>query len=121
MEIEFEKIENSWYAILPDYKGDFEDCQMVSGADTWLEMLSEGCPKVQLEISDEPIENSELIVRVHHIPKQPERGATYVAFSFRGQPLVHEMWLCQVTLHVFKTYPEKIYYKLIKILNKTLK
>ena len=42
MELTFEKWEDGrWFVVLPNYDGDQEDLEMVDGADTFLDFLTE--------------------------------------------------------------------------------
>ena len=111
MVIKFVKIQNEWFADLPEYLehgGNFADCQMVAGADDWLEMLAQGEEEVFLTLSVAPLEERLDIVEQ---PNDPSMGATYTIKSYKGVKYNHQLWLCPVTLWVFGHYPETIYYQ----------
>ena len=104
MKIRFYERDCRWYADLPEYiaqGGTEEECEMVAGADTWLEMLSKGKSNITLEISELPIEGSST-----HLLKVDGEG------NYREFDSNHEMWLCSVTVYVFGHYPDKIYYNI---------
>ena len=49
---------NRWYAEVDDWPGDFEDLEMVLGADTLLDKLSDGNDYVKLDIFADEIPSS---------------------------------------------------------------
>lgn len=103
MKIRFYNRDCRWYADLPDYileGGTEEECEMVAGADDWLEMLSKGKSNITLEVSEFPIEGSSALLL-----KEDEEGNYCEFYSY------HKMWLCSVIVYVFGRYPDKIYYK----------
>lgn len=111
----FKEENGNWYADLPDYiqsGGTKEDCQMVLGADTWLDIISEGQSEIVLSISKDEFEGTEFLKLDSTDLKYPEYGAYYRIGSFKGINYSHErLWLCPVTLFVFGEYPNKIYYR----------
>ncbi len=51
MELLFEKEENNnWYVVLPEWEGSKEELQMVSGADTMLDIIAQGNTTVILDM-----------------------------------------------------------------------
>jgi len=111
MKIKFYKKNKKWYADLPQYiesGGKEEDCEMVFGADEWLDLLSKNSNEIELELSStNPL--SEKIVKY----QEDEYGATYMAHTFKEEDINHQLWICPVTLFVFNEYPETIYYSTI--------
>lgn len=101
--------EGRWYADLPEYldkkMGTLADLEMVSGADEWLDKLSNGTDSVTLALSDtEALANS----IVH------KGDGVYIAEMYDGKYVNHKLWLCPVTLFVFNGhYPNRIYYTVI--------
>lgn len=115
MQIRFYKEKTGmWYADLPDYiasGGTKADCQMVSGADDWLDLISQCEYEVTLEISTEKFEGAEYLYLDHTDEGFPEMGATYRVTTYQGIDYSNRtMWLCPVTLFVFGEYPKDIYY-----------
>jgi len=56
MKIKFEKIQDLWFAIVPEYieaGGDFNDCLMVDGAPEMLDMLSNNGEQITLIMTKE--------------------------------------------------------------------
>jgi hypothetical protein len=107
-EFTFVKDHGKWYIDLPEYDGSRDDLRMVSGADTWLDMLSNNGTSVDLRISlDQPLANC--LDRMLQIPVIG--GAFYKAKKYNGKKANHMMWLCPVTLFVFGKYPNVIYYE----------
>jgi hypothetical protein len=108
--IRFYRKDTRWYAHLPEYidqGGTEEECEMVSGADDWLDHISNYSDSVVLNLSDkDPL--SEKIV----LYEKDEFGATYVAHSYKEEDINQVMWLCPVTVYVFGCYPEVIYYSI---------
>lgn len=120
MKIRFYKDPDTrWYADLPDYMkcgGKKEDCEMVAGADRWLNVLSRGESEITLDISKE---GGEHVLRLAHLGFEASKedfmeygGATYRP----GSPIDDvdyshtTLWLCSVTLFVMGEYPMAIYY-----------
>lgn len=121
--LRFYKTQGDWYIDLPEYFDsggvDFQpmpaDLQMVLGADTLLDSLSEDGEDVYLLLSTDIKEirnweglpsfgrhNWEWLSRADYIQtfsgKYYSNGAMYI-------------WLCPVTEFVFSNYPKDIYYK----------
>ena len=99
-----------WYVDLPEFLaagGEKADLEMVFGADTWLDILSNQGKAVEIEISsDEELDNHLILTNID------ESGACYKAETFEGVRYDHVVWLCPVTIFVFGKFPEKIYYKI---------
>lgn len=115
MIIRFYREGSRWYADLPEYiqaGGTKEDCEMVCGADEWLEIISQGESEVTLRIDSEPFEAAEFLKLESVDTDALFEGAYYRVQSYKGIDYSHRnMWLCPVTLFVFGKYPDKIYYK----------
>lgn len=120
----FYKDNQGWFIDLPEFielgLGTKANLAMVLGADTFLDRLSNNGSEVTLELSenkfddfdgcfenigfDEPTEELEAIG--HPI----QTGGYYIEIK-----LLHQIWLCPVTIYVFGgKYPKLIYYKIIK-------
>ena len=99
-----------WYVDYPSWPGAIANLEMVAGADTWLDMLSNNGDEVTIDVSLDAsdITNAEMI---HLINK----GGDYEVRSYEGEKCFHQLWLCGVTLFVFNrvTYPNTIYYKVV--------
>ena len=110
--IRFFNQNGKWYADLPDFiaqGGTLEECEMVLGADTWLDIISEFGNEVTLKLSDtEMLEEVALLYGVRR--DGPEFGADYVAHSYKGEIYDMMFWVCPVTIFVFGYYPDLIYY-----------
>jgi hypothetical protein len=102
--IKFYREDNRWYADLPEFieqGGSKEACEMVAGADTWLEELGGEKGWIVLTVSDK---RKCYFDRYLALQEVDENGATYKTDTG------HELWLCPVTLFVFNQYPQMIYY-----------
>jgi hypothetical protein len=105
--------ENRWYAHLPEYLeegGSIEECEMVAGADIWLDIISDNNNEIILKLSDTK-QLAEKIVLYDTDLSQPNLGATYIAHVYKEKDYNVIMWLCPVTLFVFDKYPKVIYYQ----------
>jgi hypothetical protein len=113
MKLSFYKEESGeWYVDLPDYPGPKEDLQMVYGADTMLDMISEGEDWVSIEIASHAVFNDEFyMLRALTIPPQFDIGGKWYSLDYRGKMYV--VWLCDVTTHVFGDFPEIIQFKVL--------
>ena len=100
----FEKDDwGGWYAVIPTWPGPKAALAMVDGADTFLDMLSEGNDYVALHISVTPVEGyDELQYQLAHPWGD---GAYYLSVAHD-----HQMWLCGVTEFVLGRMPDKIWY-----------
>ena len=81
---------------------------MVAGADTWLDIMSQGEWEIWLTLSDEPFEGAE---QLELIDSGLEEGATYGLSKYMGIDYFIEMWLCDVTKFVFGKFPSVIYFR----------
>ena len=93
-----------WFAVIPSWPGPHAALAMVDGADTFLDSLSEGNPKVTLELSLNPQNGWHELIRL--IPHPDGDGAYYVDSATN-----HRMWLCGVTEFVFGEMPECIWFQ----------
>lgn len=106
----FKKDVDGWAIILPPF--DRGSRAMVSGADTFLDILSEGSDEVILNLStDYQNEGWEKLERVKI--RGMFSGADYIIRNYKGIPYSHEMWLCALTLAVFTRYPETIFFQVL--------
>lgn len=99
MKLEFEKELDKWYYVMPDYTGPKADLQMVCGADTFLELTSNGKDFKSFIIDFEDYDYELLFDR------EEASGAWY---DLKSKDLNFEVWLCAVTLLVFKEFPKSI-------------
>lgn len=111
MRLDFEKEENGkWYVILPEWPYDHEELEMVEGADTLLDLLTEDDHLVSIEVeTEEPaIGGYDTYVLIDH----DDYGATYRNQNPEAQ--VPQIWLCNVMHFVFDgEHPETLYVKLL--------
>jgi len=105
----FEKESNgNWYVVLPDYPGEHGDLQMVAGADTLLDVLSDGGNEVSINLSTTQVEGFEKLTRIEACKGG---GALYNVNNVAE----HIIWLCDVMKYVFDGgFPEEIYFKTIE-------
>jgi hypothetical protein len=106
----FYRDSDGWFIDLPEYieqgLGTKANLAMISGADTLLEILSNGQEEVFVCMDREPFTGAEELVRIREgMNEEDEFGAYYRAVERQ-----HDLWLCPVTLYVFDgVYPDKIY------------
>lgn len=101
-EFTFKKEGDRWFIVLPEWKGDKEDLEMVYGADTMLDILSQGEIEVNIPFSLEPYD-SKFRLEFDH---EEFDGSFY---NLKGKNHSIEVWLCAVTKYVFGFYPQTIY------------
>jgi len=94
---------NRWYVDLPEWKGSKEDLEMVMGADVMLDFISNFKKDIKLDISTY---NDNYKYKLVLIEKLETGGANY---HFIYDDLNFIVWLCDVTLFVFKSFPQTIY------------
>jgi hypothetical protein len=126
--LSFYKEGGIWYADLPEFLeeglGSLANLMMVDGADTFLDLLGGGLPRVTLRISTSPFPghqcrmeklskgmNNRLLEMIGHAPV--DYGAYYQVRELGGAPYSHRLWLCPVTEYVFGQYPEMIYCSIV--------
>lgn len=107
---EFEKEpDGRWYIILPEWSGDRCDLEMVCGADTMLDIMSQGNSKIVLLLSLSFLPNVEQTV-LNLINESDEvGGGFYMMDTYKNITYNLEMWLCDVTKFVFGYMPKVIY------------
>jgi hypothetical protein len=127
--LSFVKEAGIWYADLPEFLdaglGTRTNLMMVDGADTFLDLLSDGQPRVALQISIKPFAgwqtklqktglglNSQLLDLIGHAPV--DYGAYYQVTFLRGKTYNHRLWLCPVTEYVFGQYPHEVFLSLVQ-------
>ncbi len=112
MLIDFYKRDNRWFADLPQFAPlgvTEDDCEMVAGADAWLDIIAQGEDTVSLRLEEHDFANAEML-QLETLDDFYD-GATYRICSWRGIDYNHLcLWLCPVTLLVFGKYPMRIYY-----------
>jgi hypothetical protein len=109
----FYKDDLGWFIDLPEWKGEKWELQMVSGADKFLEILSQGESEIFIHLSSEDFPNSNCL-RFMEYGKMggPEMGtgAWYFLTEYKGNEYFLEMWLCDVTKFIFGDFPKVIYF-----------
>ena len=109
MELTFEKWEDGrWFVVLPEYDGDQEDLEMVDGADTFLDYLTEDGLYVTVDVSldDTGAHPIKLKLVAHDVI-----GGTYHVENL--EEFNQDVWLCNVVHFIYEEHPENIYFKLL--------
>lgn len=109
----FVRENRGWYIDLPEFLaqgGSKADLEMVSGADTMLDVIAQGNDEVTLQINTEPFDNADELLLTELC--DPILGGGYYYFKqFEGKEVDQDLWLCDVTRFVFGDIPKKIYVK----------
>jgi len=88
-ELDFHKIGDRWYADVPGWKGSLDDLEMVMGADTLLDAITNNGRFARIQLSTEQTYGS-----IHaEFKESVYDGSTY---TIEGVPEVSEIWLCKV-------------------------
>lgn len=95
--------DNRWYVVLPEWTGSKEDLEMVCGADTMLDILSQGADSVNVSLSTEPFQDYKYMLSYLN---ESNEGGDYLLTS---DLLTFDVWLCHVTKFVFGNFPKRIY------------
>ncbi len=107
MELTFEKWEDGrWFVVLPEYDGDQEDLEMVDGADTFLDYLTEDGMYVTVDVCLEETEDNPIILR---LVAHDEIGGTYQVENLKG--FKQDIWLCNVVHFLYGEHPEILYFR----------
>jgi hypothetical protein len=96
--------DNKWYVVLPEWTGEKEELEMVCGADTMLDILSQGDFEVNLTLSDEKFNHNFTL----EFLREESGGGWY---ELQHEHFNFEVWLCHVTKFVFGNLPKTIYCK----------
>ena len=110
----FYKDDYGWFVDLPEWEGDRFNLQMVSGADIFCDILSQGESEVFVTLSKEPFEYCGILEFLHLGRLEGfelGEGAWYSLKEHMGLPFDLKMWLCDVTKFVFGEFPKQIYFK----------
>lgn len=110
MTLTFKKEDGKWYIDLPSYPGPKEALQMVCGADTLCDMLSENKSTLRLLLSDTAYGRQH---RSLEFIQTDDAGAWYNFISHKEDEHTFPLWLCDVTLYVIGYFPERIYFKVL--------
>ena len=103
----FNKEQGSWYIDLPEWTGTKAELQMVGGADTLLDHLSNNGTTVNIDISTDSLllSKQQGVQTLKKIVQTPPNGCVY----HLG---IKPVWLCNVTKFVFDgEFPKRIHFK----------
>jgi len=103
-----------WYVDLPAWPGAKADLEMVAGADTMLEYMSEGTGEVHLYLSTDPFEGADEL-KLRELAFELGNGAFYLLKSYKGIEINLDMWLCDVTKWVFGDFPKSIFISKVEV------
>ena len=112
--VSFKKVEGNWYCDIKRWpKKLFAQTLMVGNASKLIEEFSEGNDYVKFEtiISDDCIDNIGLDYAELVMKDSTLTGGAY--YWIEPSVMSKTLWLCPVTLFVFKKYPKYIYFKRI--------
>ncbi|RAI99866.1 hypothetical protein LX64_04420 [Chitinophaga skermanii] len=112
----FYKEDSRWYIDLPEFiaqGGDKAELEMVLGADTLLELYAEGNTSVHIQMDIYPFDFAEVLILQSQKAYELGGGADYILPFFGGIAVDMPVWLCDVTLFVFDTFPAEIYLRKI--------
>jgi hypothetical protein len=102
-----------WYIDLPEYLaqgGDKGDLQMISGADTMLDIIAETENEVTLQIDTEFFDGADELV-LTELCDPILGGGYYHMKKFENKSVNKDLWLCDVTRFVFGNIPDRIHIK----------
>ncbi len=110
----FYKDDLGWFVDLPEWEGERWDLQMVAGADTFCDMLSQGESEIFVTLSTKPFEGCEVLEFENYGRLEAwelGEGAWYKLRVYKNQFYDLSLWLCDVTKFIFGELPNKIYFK----------
>ncbi len=112
MQLGFYKEDGGWYADIALWPGPQSACAMVAGADTMLDILSEGSDKVRLDLAfnreDLPVLTGIVGLLNFVRPDEWGDGGDYIMELPDHESF--ELWLCGVTEFVFGEMPPVIHF-----------
>jgi hypothetical protein len=98
-----------WYIVLPEWTGAKSELEMVQGADKMLDYVGEGANEITLALNEQPFFGATPLTL--YDDNLPVGGGMYLLNKYEGVELNQQLWLCEVTTHVFGRLPEVIYFK----------
>jgi hypothetical protein len=104
--LKFEKEnDGKWYIVLPEWEGAHNELEMVAGADVLLDSISKDGKYCEINVSEEPINNSIKLT----LDRPASGGGVY---NVDNHPSVMQIWLCHVTKFVYEgKLPETLYFQ----------
>jgi hypothetical protein len=100
-----------WYIVLPGWQGSRDDLEMVSGADTWLDIVSDDRDECVLCMSEDEFEGAYPIQLTAERAPGQGGGGNYVLKMYNMQVVDLEIWLCEVTRWLWGKLPGVIYFR----------
>lgn len=124
----FYKDELGWFIDIKWFPFNRGYLAMVAGADKLLDIISEGKSEIVLQVSKSPIpywdgalekfSSLGLSGGAFYKPREGYTKLNEEGYSTLNDQIIKanikDVWLCPVTLWVFRKYPAKIYYKIVK-------
>ncbi len=108
---DFEKDFNgNWYVVMPEWEGLKEELQMVMGADTMLDIISNNTNKVTIDFDTKMFEDASML-ELYNISPKEIGGGDYFLETYQNKDINLKIWLCSVTEFVFGYLPFVIYFK----------
>lgn len=107
----FYKEGNNWYVDLPAWEGSKSDLLMICGADTMLDIMSNGGIEVKCIISRTDFEGADKLEYKKSAVEEVGEGSFYFLEKFQGIEHNLSVFLCDVTLFVYGEFPELLYIK----------
>ncbi len=104
----YKEASGRWFVDLPDWEGEKDDLEMVCGADTMLDIISEGSMVIFLYISTKYFEFSNKLELIELGAE--EGGGYYKLAQYNGITFDLRLWLCDVTKYVFGEIPKNLYF-----------
>jgi hypothetical protein len=109
----FIKKDGNWQLHFSNYtnrEGKNGDIELNDGAESILNLLSEGNNQVNLVFDKKPFQDADEIELLQTC--EPFlNGGYYLLRSYQGKEINYEMWLSDLTKYVFEETPQKIYFK----------
>lgn len=105
----YKEEDGRWYIDIPTLEAELgkDALEMVVGADTLLDIISQGEESVNVSFSEKPFEEYEYTLTKIREEKDEFGGAWYLIKA--SNLTSFECWLCGVTRLIFGYYPEKLY------------
>lgn len=119
----FIKMAGGWYVHLPDYEGNIDELEMVSGADLLcyeLDTDNDGIVSIIVSEDNDCIGgdfNWDYVLDfiMSTVGDDGEvSGAHYNVYDDKNFTQTKQIWLCNVTKYIFKKFPATIYIKMTK-------
>ena len=125
--VDFVKREGHWYINLPEFLekglGERDSLKMVDGADTFLDIITQGSNRVSILINTDEFGGYDAMLKREPLKENKavnnpaaQNGAHYLIDTLNGKPFNHRLWFgAALEYLLLGNFPERVYLKTLNI------